>query len=141
MVLAVYGDDCVVLQSYPPHLHLLLKPRTADVPPNRSLSLSTIFISVWLPRKRWKVKPKPRKGKRKTFETESNDHTSCFTQKSCANSSICNHLSHFSLIKILMCFKVIPYDTITPLKKKSAFKGGLLADHVYRRAMDNGGTG
>ncbi|KAF3963461.1 hypothetical protein CMV_012158 [Castanea mollissima] len=30
-VQAVYGDDCVVLQSYPPHLHLLLKPRTADV--------------------------------------------------------------------------------------------------------------
>ncbi|KAL5560497.1 hypothetical protein UlMin_036708 [Ulmus minor] len=28
---AVYGDDCVVLDSYPPHLHLHIKPRTADV--------------------------------------------------------------------------------------------------------------
>ena len=50
------------------------------------LSLSLLFsISVWLPKKQWKVKPKPRKGKRKTFETESKDHTFCFTQKSCAN--------------------------------------------------------
>ncbi|ONI22480.1 hypothetical protein PRUPE_2G132200 [Prunus persica] len=30
-VQAVYGDDCVVLESYPPHLHLYIKPRTADV--------------------------------------------------------------------------------------------------------------
>lgn len=30
-VQAVYGDDCVVLDSYPPHLHLHIKPRTADV--------------------------------------------------------------------------------------------------------------
>ncbi|KAK4575887.1 hypothetical protein RGQ29_026727 [Quercus rubra] len=30
-VQAVYGDDCVVLKSYPPHLHLLLKPRTTNV--------------------------------------------------------------------------------------------------------------
>ncbi|XP_023769099.1 uncharacterized protein LOC111917664 [Lactuca sativa] len=28
---SVYGDDCVVLEQYPPHLHLLIKPRTADV--------------------------------------------------------------------------------------------------------------
>ena len=28
---AVCGDDCMVLQSYPPNLHLLIKPRTADV--------------------------------------------------------------------------------------------------------------
>ncbi|XP_052193103.1 uncharacterized protein LOC127801757 isoform X3 [Diospyros lotus] len=28
---AVYGDDCVVLQSHPPRLHLHVKPRTADV--------------------------------------------------------------------------------------------------------------
>ncbi|CAI9277838.1 unnamed protein product [Lactuca saligna] len=28
---SVYGDDCVVLAQYPPHLHLLIKPRTADV--------------------------------------------------------------------------------------------------------------
>ncbi|XP_024026469.1 E3 ubiquitin-protein ligase RNF25 isoform X2 [Morus notabilis] len=30
-VQAVYGDDCVVLDSYPPHLHLHINPRTADV--------------------------------------------------------------------------------------------------------------
>ena len=30
-VQAVYGDECVVLDSYPPHLHLRIKPRTADV--------------------------------------------------------------------------------------------------------------
>ncbi|KAL5799008.1 hypothetical protein ACOSQ2_003828 [Xanthoceras sorbifolium] len=30
-VQAVYGDDCVVLESYPPHIHLHIKPRTADV--------------------------------------------------------------------------------------------------------------
>ncbi|PON58808.1 Cdk-activating kinase assembly factor [Parasponia andersonii] len=28
---AVYGDDCLVLDSYPPHLHLHIMPRTADV--------------------------------------------------------------------------------------------------------------
>lgn len=28
---AVYGDDCVVLEKYPPHLHIHMKPRTADV--------------------------------------------------------------------------------------------------------------
>nr|XP_043628358.1 E3 ubiquitin-protein ligase RNF25 [Erigeron canadensis] len=28
---SVYGDDCVVLSQYPPHLNLLIKPRTADV--------------------------------------------------------------------------------------------------------------
>uniref|UniRef100_A0A6N2MKL2 RWD domain-containing protein n=1 Tax=Salix viminalis TaxID=40686 RepID=A0A6N2MKL2_SALVM len=30
-VLAVYGDDCVILDSFPPHLHLHIKPRTADI--------------------------------------------------------------------------------------------------------------
>ncbi|XP_004306985.1 PREDICTED: uncharacterized protein LOC101314503 [Fragaria vesca subsp. vesca] len=30
-VQAVYGDDCVVLDSYPPRIHLHIKPRTADV--------------------------------------------------------------------------------------------------------------
>ncbi|KAL9245240.1 hypothetical protein vseg_018915 [Gypsophila vaccaria] len=30
-VVAVYGDDCFILNTFPPHLHLLLKPRTADV--------------------------------------------------------------------------------------------------------------
>ncbi|KAJ0483550.1 putative transcription factor C2H2 family [Helianthus annuus] len=28
---SVYGDDCLVISQYPPHLHLLIKPRTADV--------------------------------------------------------------------------------------------------------------
>ncbi|KAL3697234.1 hypothetical protein R1sor_011310 [Riccia sorocarpa] len=28
---AVYGPDCTVLSSFPPHLSILLKPRTADV--------------------------------------------------------------------------------------------------------------
>jgi E3 ubiquitin-protein ligase RNF25 len=31
VVQAVYGDDCVVIDSYPPHLHVHIKPRTADV--------------------------------------------------------------------------------------------------------------
>ncbi|WRX11077.1 RWD domain - like 1 [Theobroma cacao] len=30
-VQSVYGEDCVVVESYPPHLHLRIKPRTADV--------------------------------------------------------------------------------------------------------------
>ncbi|GAB4861984.1 hypothetical protein Ancab_037238 [Ancistrocladus abbreviatus] len=30
-VQAVYGDDCTVLNRYPPHLHVHIKPRTADV--------------------------------------------------------------------------------------------------------------
>ncbi|KAJ7950771.1 E3 ubiquitin-protein ligase RNF25 [Quillaja saponaria] len=30
-VQAVYGSDCLVLDSFPPHLHVFLKPRTADV--------------------------------------------------------------------------------------------------------------
>ncbi|KAF2311051.1 hypothetical protein GH714_019299 [Hevea brasiliensis] len=30
-VQAVYGDDCVVLDSFPPHLHVHIKPRTADI--------------------------------------------------------------------------------------------------------------
>lgn len=28
---AVYETDCVILRSIPPHFHLSLKPRTADV--------------------------------------------------------------------------------------------------------------
>jgi E3 ubiquitin-protein ligase RNF25 len=38
VVQAVYGDDCVVIDSYPPHLHVHIKPCTADV----SSQLSTI---------------------------------------------------------------------------------------------------
>ncbi|KAG8475018.1 hypothetical protein CXB51_031806 [Gossypium anomalum] len=30
-VQSVYGDDCVIIESYPPYLHLHIKPRTADV--------------------------------------------------------------------------------------------------------------
>ncbi|XP_073308751.1 uncharacterized protein [Primulina huaijiensis] len=30
-VRAVYGDDCQIIKTYPPHLHVHLKPRTADV--------------------------------------------------------------------------------------------------------------
>ncbi|KZV49065.1 hypothetical protein F511_11016 [Dorcoceras hygrometricum] len=30
-VQAVYGDDCRIIKSYPPHLHVQLKPRTAGV--------------------------------------------------------------------------------------------------------------
>ncbi|KAF4397743.1 hypothetical protein G4B88_025235, partial [Cannabis sativa] len=30
-VQAVYADNCVVFDSFPPHLHLHLKPRTADI--------------------------------------------------------------------------------------------------------------
>ncbi|PSS35806.1 E3 ubiquitin-protein like [Actinidia chinensis var. chinensis] len=30
-VQAVYGDDCIVLDTYPPHLHIHIKPRTADI--------------------------------------------------------------------------------------------------------------
>lgn len=28
---AVYGEDCDILDSYPPHLHLHIKPRTAEI--------------------------------------------------------------------------------------------------------------
>ena len=63
-VQAVYGDDCVVLQSYPPHLHLLLKPRTADVTSQQvslSLSLSTIFCLCLIAQKTMESKIKTQK--------------------------------------------------------------------------------
>ena len=61
-VQAVYGDDCVVLQSYPPHLHLLLKPRTADVTSQQvSLSLSTIFYLCLVAQKTMESKTKTQK--------------------------------------------------------------------------------
>lgn len=28
---AVYGDEAVIVDSYPPHLHLHIKPRTAEI--------------------------------------------------------------------------------------------------------------
>jgi hypothetical protein len=47
-VQAVYGDDCVILQSYPPHLHLHIKPRTADVT-SQQVSLSpSLFLFLFL---------------------------------------------------------------------------------------------
>lgn len=46
-VQAVYADDCVVIDSYPPHLHVQLKPRTADVTSQQvSLILLTRFCLV-----------------------------------------------------------------------------------------------
>lgn len=42
-VQAVYGDDCVVLESYPPHLQLYIKPRTADVASQQVLSFSNLI--------------------------------------------------------------------------------------------------
>ncbi|KAK8570496.1 hypothetical protein V6N13_003172 [Hibiscus sabdariffa] len=30
-VQSVYGEDCAVIESYPPYLHLHIKPRTADI--------------------------------------------------------------------------------------------------------------
>lgn len=31
-VLAVYGEDCRVLQDFPPHINVSIRPRTADDP-------------------------------------------------------------------------------------------------------------
>ncbi|KAG6784599.1 hypothetical protein POTOM_010296 [Populus tomentosa] len=50
-VLAVYGEDCVILDSFPPHLHLHIKPRTADissqqVPHSLSSSFSSEFVEA-----------------------------------------------------------------------------------------------
>lgn len=44
-VQAVYGDDCVVIDSYPPHLHVHIKPRTADV---TSQQVPLVFTSLLL---------------------------------------------------------------------------------------------
>ena len=59
-VQAVYGDDCVVLKSYPPHLHLLLKPRTTDVT-SHQVSLSTIFYICLVAQKTMESKTKTQK--------------------------------------------------------------------------------
>lgn len=45
-VQAVYGEDCLVLDSYPPHLHLHIKPRTADVTSQQVSSSSFPKFSV-----------------------------------------------------------------------------------------------
>lgn len=41
---AVYGTDCTVLSSFPPHFHLFLKPRTADVSSQQVFPFSFSFI-------------------------------------------------------------------------------------------------
>lgn len=45
---SVYGEDCCVLDSYPPHIHLHMKPRTADdisqQVPSLVLSFSILYI-------------------------------------------------------------------------------------------------
>lgn len=45
-VQAVYGEDCVILNSYPPHLHLHIKPRTANVS-SQQVRLSNIMFRIW----------------------------------------------------------------------------------------------
>ncbi len=47
-VQAVYGDDCVILQSYPPHLHLHIKPRTADVTSQQVSLAPSLFLFLFL---------------------------------------------------------------------------------------------
>jgi hypothetical protein len=65
-VQAVYGDDCVVIDSYPPHLHVHIKPRTADVTSQQVPLIFYFLDSVWLPRKRGTVKKRKR---RRTVES------------------------------------------------------------------------
>ncbi|KAK6920385.1 RWD domain [Dillenia turbinata] len=40
---AVYGDDCVVVETFPPHIHLHIKPRTAD---DSSLQFVEVLLRV-----------------------------------------------------------------------------------------------
>ena len=76
-VQAVYGDDCVVLQSYPPHLHLLLKPRTADVTSQQvSLSLYYFLSLFGCPENDGKYNQNPEKIKEKL--SKSNQKTTPF---------------------------------------------------------------
>lgn len=42
---AVYGDDCVVLEKCPPHLHIHIKPRTADLSSQQVLRTS---LDLWV---------------------------------------------------------------------------------------------
>lgn len=39
---AVYGDEAVIVDSYPPHLHLHIKPRTAEISSQQVLLLLKI---------------------------------------------------------------------------------------------------
>ena len=59
-VQAVYRNDCVVLQSYPPHLHLLLKPCAADIT-SQQVSLSTIFYFCLVAQRMMESKTKTQK--------------------------------------------------------------------------------
>jgi len=43
---AVYETDCVILSSIPPHFHLSLKPRTADVSYDQVIQFSmTLYLN------------------------------------------------------------------------------------------------
>lgn len=43
-VQAVYGEDCVVLNQFPPHLHVHIKPRTADVSSEQVIRFGSFVI-------------------------------------------------------------------------------------------------
>lgn len=47
-VQAVYGDDCLLLNTYPPSFHLHIKPRTADDSSQQVLSFSQFKLLVFL---------------------------------------------------------------------------------------------
>ncbi|KAJ6971927.1 hypothetical protein NC653_032467 [Populus alba x Populus x berolinensis] len=44
-VLAVYGDDCAILDYFPPHLHLHIKPRTVDISSQQDF---IVFFSLFV---------------------------------------------------------------------------------------------
>jgi hypothetical protein len=44
---AVYETDCLILRSIPPHFHLSLKPRTADVSYDQVTTFFFIFASIY----------------------------------------------------------------------------------------------
>ncbi|KAJ6879002.1 hypothetical protein NC652_032523 [Populus alba x Populus x berolinensis] len=45
-VLAVYGDDCAILDSLPPHLHLHIKPRTVDFSSQQRRGINNCSIGL-----------------------------------------------------------------------------------------------
>lgn len=45
---AVYGDEAVIVDSYPPHLHLHIKPRTAEISSQQVLNDSFKKIESFL---------------------------------------------------------------------------------------------
>ncbi|KAJ6872424.1 hypothetical protein NC651_031515 [Populus alba x Populus x berolinensis] len=44
-VLVVYGDDCAILDYFPPHLHLHIKPRTVDISSQQDF---IVFFSLFV---------------------------------------------------------------------------------------------